>query len=128
MSTLMTLEIEGLPPSVNQMYRTGKYGKRYKRGEVREWQDYVAGEIRKTWGTREAYTWPVGVRIEFHVSSCRKWDIDNRLKALLDVLMQGGIIEDDAQVYGLNVRKVTGMRERTVVMVRAYGTAEEDSN
>ena len=49
MNKLLTLELEGLPPSVNAMYRTGKGAQRYKKAEVSEWQDEVARVMRQAW-------------------------------------------------------------------------------
>ena len=62
MSSLLRIEFEGLPPSVNQMYRTGKYGGRYKRSEVSDWQKETAGKIREAWN-KEAYAGNVEVHI-----------------------------------------------------------------
>ena len=84
MSSLLRVKLEGLPPSVNQMYRTGKYGTRYKKLEVEEWQGEVSNAIRQEWGKVRPYTEEVEVRIIFTVKGNRRWDIDNRLKALLD--------------------------------------------
>ncbi len=82
MSSLLRLELEGLPPSVNQMYRTGKSGTRYKRSEVSDWQEETALMLGKAWD-KDPYTGNVEVYIVFTMKNNRRWDIDNRLKALL---------------------------------------------
>ncbi len=94
MSRLLALEIGDLPPSVNMMYRNGKYS-RYKRSEVEEWQSYVSGQMREQWGKDHPYPGEVEVRVQFITGTKRKWDIDNRLKALLDCLQMAGVIKDD---------------------------------
>ena len=47
--------------------------------------------------------------MDFHIvylcKDNRKWDIDNRVKALQDCLEQAGIIENDRQVQSLHVRR-----------------------
>ncbi len=82
MSSLLRLELERLPPSVNQMYRTGRYGTRYKRSEVSDWQEETALMLGKAWD-KDPYTGNVEVYIVFTMKNNRRWDIDNRLKALL---------------------------------------------
>ena len=58
---LLAIEIDGLPPTVNMMYR-GLQGHRYKTKECLEWQSCVVSELAKS------------------------WDVDNRVKALQDCL------------------------------------------
>ncbi len=51
MGILFSLEFEGLPPTVNTMYRnTGS--RRYKRQEVQDWQEDIAGLMSEQWKKR----------------------------------------------------------------------------
>ena len=110
---LLSLELEGLPPTVNHLYRSTKGGRRYKTAEGREYQEQVSANIAKWWGTREIYTGAVELRILFETANNRRWDIDNRVKALQDCLTMGGVLKDDRQVDILHVeRRYTG-RSRT---------------
>ena len=120
MSSLLRVKLEGLPPSANQMYRTGKYGTRYKKPEVEEWQGEVANAIRQEWGKVRPYTEEVEVRIIFTVKGNRRWDIDNRLKALLDCLELAGVIEDDSQIWGIIACKIAGEESSTQLEMKEY--------
>ena len=120
MNTLLRLEIEGLPPSVNQMYRTGRRGNRYKRADVEEWQSETANAIRSAWNKPRPYEEEVEVRVIFTVKGNRRWDVDNRLKALLDCLEDGGAIKDDAQIWGIIASRVNGEESGTIIEMRKY--------
>ena len=89
MSTLLELELLGLPPTLNQMYRNrGHY--RYKTGAV-------------------------SLSVKLMTKDKRRWDIDNRVKALQDCLSIGGVIEDDSQIDELHVKRER--REKTATYI-----------
>ena len=127
MSELLRLKLEGLPPSANQMYRTGRSGSRYKRPEVSEWQEETAGTIRKAWSREKPYAEPVEVYVRFTVGNNRRWDVDNRLKALLDCLELGGAIHDDSQIWGILALRVQGERSATELQMREYTVMRKKS-
>ena len=119
MSSLLRIELEGLPPSVNQMYRTGKSGTRYKRSEVSDWQEETALKLRELWN-KEAYTGNVEVHIVLTVKNNRRWDIDNRLKSLIDCLELGGVIEDDSQIWGIVAYKERGEKDGVEIVMMEH--------
>lgn len=109
---LLDIELDGLPPTVNQMYRTAsKTHIRYKTKATREYQAYVVNKIREAY-TIEPYTGSVAVEIVFCTSDKRRWDIDNRLKALLDCLQIAKLIADDKQVDKISLER---QREQPII-------------
>lgn len=132
MSVLLTLEIPGLPPTVNQMYRNTSTH-RYKRPEVKDWQEDIASLMSKQWNrkavTPSAVKAPccrrVAVVVTFTVKSRRSWDMDNRLKALLDCLEIGGVIANDNQIDALNVTRHKGQEEKTSLILLEYERDKE---
>lgn len=122
---LLRICLLGLPPSANSMYRTGRYGTRYKRSEVRDWQEDTAGRIRSSWADAP-YVGKVEVHVVFTVKGKRRWDIDNRLKLLLDCLELGGVIEDDSQIWGIRAYKEAGQTDSVDMEICEYsGTAKK---
>lgn len=110
---LLELELEGLPPTVNHLYRTGRSGFRYKTERGRKYQEQISSLLAKKWQSRAPCPDDIEFCIEFTVKTRRKWDIDNRVKALQDCLSMAGIIEDDSQVQVLHVERRKGEVDMT---------------
>ena len=115
---LLELEIEGLPPTVNHLYRTGRTGFRYKTELGHKYQEQVSLLLAENWQGRPPYLGDVELRIEFKVKSRRKWDIDNRVKALQDCLNMAKILQDDSQVQILHVERSKGEADMTRLEIR----------
>lgn len=113
MKKLLDVELKGLPPTVNHLYRTGRNGTRYKTVMGKLYQDYVTLLLRQEWQEQEKYSEPVELRLTLTSGSKRKWDLDNRVKALQDCLSLAGIIEDDAQIEVLHVERAAGKSTKT---------------
>ena len=119
---LLSMEIKGLPPTVNMMYR-GIHGHRFKTSDTVEYQSYVADRLREIWANKSIFAGRVEFSITYHTNSRRRWDIDNRVKALQDCLSLAGVIKDDSQVDKLIVERVFNSaisQDYTVLTLREH--------
>lgn len=91
---LFSMELEGLPPTVNHLYRSTRSGARYKTAEGKQYQQQISASIKALWAGRPAYTGAVELRITFETDDRRRWDIDNRIKALQDCLSMAGVLTE----------------------------------
>ena len=126
MSYLLDITLEGLPPTVNHLYRSGG-GHRYKTPEGVAYQTATMATMKDKW-TQPAkhcsgpYLGDVALHIVMTARTRRKWDLDNRVKAVQDCLQMAGIIKDDSQITELVVRREMLPRlDRTRIMVMTRG-------
>ena len=115
--TLINLELEGLPPTVNNYYGRS-FRTVYKKARAREWKEKAVALLSAHWGGKPPYPDPVEFKIIYQSPNRRKWDIDNRVKALQDCLELAGIIENDKQVESLHVRReYVSCRKKTATRI-----------
>ena len=126
MRVLITLELDGLPPTANLLYRNFR-GHRYKTPQGRKYQEQIAWLLRDSWAGQPPCEMPIELRIILTANNRRRWDIDNRVKALQDCLSMAGVIKDDRQVEILHVERKYGMKNATYIEVRANDTTERIS-
>ena len=103
-------EIRGLPPSINSAYPNvpgkGALKGRYISKEGREWKLLAAKCLRDSaWKPRNCdipIPAPTGVKIFLHIPYAKdgtlkvpNWDVDNRVKIILDSLTENGVWRDD---------------------------------
>lgn len=88
------------PPSTNHLFRNGKRG-RHKTPHYLRWLTLAGIALAEQ--RPEPVKGPVEVDITVQASK-RKEDIDNRAKAVLDLLTKHGVIEDDHKVQELRIR------------------------
>lgn len=114
MPELLNITLAGLPPSVNTMYRT--YGRRrYKTRAAKDYQQTTAAIMRMAWGRKPPELGDVGLEVLLETTSRRRWDIDNRLKALIDCIEDAGIVLDDRQVCSIHISRQIADSDRTTV-------------
>ena len=78
--------------------------------------------MRNRWEGQPPYELPVELRITFMTTDRRRWDIDNRVKALQDCLSLAGVLKDDRQVEILHVERQYVKKQATYIEVRAIDT------
>ena len=89
-----------MPPSVNAMYRRNPKGYgMYKTPEAKMWTAECMRHIRR----KNPLKGKVDVSVNLYL--LRERDIDNSLKAILDLLQEANIVVNDSQVYSLLVTK-----------------------
>ncbi|MBQ9419809.1 MAG: RusA family crossover junction endodeoxyribonuclease [Synergistaceae bacterium] len=93
---LLRIELEGLPPSVNHMYMDARR-RRFRTLECRNYQDHVVEEIKSRWN-KPMFTGRVALKVKLTTNNRRRWDLDNRLKALQDCLEMAEVIKNDSQI------------------------------
>lgn len=127
MTYLLSITLDGLPPTINHLYRTGGRH-RYKTPEGAAYQEATAAEMRAqreempARHCRGPYLGPVALHIVMTARSRRRWDLDNRVKAVQDCLQMAGIIKDDSQITELIVRRDPLPKlDRTTIKVMTRG-------
>lgn len=94
------------PPSVNTYYRRGAHAT-YMSKNGRDYKKAVAEYISES-GTPKLGQARLSLEIVLWPKDKRKYDIDNRIKALLDSLQDAGVFDDDEQIDQINVYRGTG--------------------
>ena len=120
MKNLISIWLDGLPPSVNHLYKFANK-RAYINAEARTWQRYAANAIKLQRDKNKTPSGaPVSVFIRFISPNKRRWDIDNRLKSLLDCLAKAEIIFDDCQIHSLEMRRenIKGAQAMTYIEVK----------
>jgi len=91
------------PPTVNRIWR--RSGNRMHRSVTYEaWRQEAAEALRRV-SPPKSIPGSVSVELRLYGPSRRSYDIDNRAKAVLDLLEAEGVVEDDSQVDRLLLRR-----------------------
>lgn len=119
----LTIIIPGLPPPLNHAYSHTAGGGKRRNEDVIAWQDAATLVVRNTaqvQGWRVPPKTLLAIEIRFTAPDILRWDLDGRLKMLLDAIAVG-IGVDDAYFTALYVRKERGPVAETQVLVSPAG-------
>lgn len=92
------------PPSLNTYYRRAGHTIHLSQ-KGRAFKMAVIQQLKAVRLHREAIADRLKVRIELYPPNRRKFDIDNRIKPVLDALQNGGLIVDDEQVDDVGAKR-----------------------
>lgn len=96
------------PPSANALYRAIGRGRVIKTKKYREWMTEAQAALAIDHPHVEP---PYSLVIELTPPNRRRFDIDNRLKGILDALELAQWISDDCYVDQIQVVRLTPIRE-----------------
>lgn len=99
------------PPSANRYWRHAR-GRTYLAKEAVEYRQAVLAACAMQ-GVVHRLQVDLVIIIELSAPDKRRWDLDNRIKQLLDALAYAGVYQDDGQIVRLTAIKlspVTGGR------------------
>lgn len=103
-----------LPPTTNGLYANASGKGRIKTAEYRAW--IIAAGVSAKAQSRERVTGPYEVTVS--LPSATRGDIDNRLKACLDLLVSLQITPDDRRAQKVTAQRVPGIALGAVVEIR----------
>ena len=110
----MNIVIPFLAPSVNRCYRTFN-GKIYKSKEYNDYLKHMAEFLDKRTDILKI-TGKVKIDVTFYKANNRQFDLDNRLKSLIDSI-QDKLIDNDNCVYEICCRKYNGCKENKMLLI-----------
>ena len=90
------------PPTVNTYYRTVMFGKVPRQLLSKKARNFKEGVAAQLAGC-DSINGRLKVSIRLHAPTKRKYDIDNRVKAILDALQGAKLFEDDEQIDSIYV-------------------------
>lgn len=94
------------PPSTNTLFRNVPGRGRVKTKAYKTWQNAAGWEVRRSLISSSA-VFPLpgrhSLKLELVKPDRRKRDISNAIKAVEDILVEYGVIEDDSLVHEIHV-------------------------
>ena len=103
------------PPSVNDMYANGGKRGRHKTQKYKAWEQLASFQIRD--GHRQGFG-PYSLFIALRRDLKGRSDIDNRIKAVNDLLQAHGIVKNDSACELLTITWDAGIEPECVVLIQ----------
>ena len=112
----LTLNVP-LPPPLSACYTNVRGRGRVKTNRYKKWQAESASVVLHAQHQRiRVFNGPVHVDIEITQPDKRRRDLDNMLKALLDLLVELFVLKDDSQIEKLCIAWRTEGHGATIVV------------
>ena len=116
MTGTISAEIPGLPTTLWKAYTPRRGGGKFLSTEARAWCELATIYLLRH-RPHEPIRGKVQLEIVLTTPTKRRWDVENRVKVLSDLLTRMGFWGDDSQVWELIVRRETGTPERTEITI-----------
>lgn len=113
-------EIPDLPPSLWTAYKTRRGGGKCLSQKARDWKDFATIHLLRA-RPRKPLTGHVSLDIVLVAKDNRRWDVENRVKVLSDLLTEMQFWGDDSQVWDLRVRREPGKVSVTKIEITPIG-------
>lgn len=96
-----------MPPSLNNAFLNVPGKGRVRSGAYKAWADEAGWMVKAR--RNGAISEPVSVAIDIRPANKRAFDLDNRVKPCLDILVSCGVLSDDSNkfVKAVSVREVS---------------------
>jgi len=112
----MKFELPLKPLSVNQAWQ----GRRFRSQAYKQYERDVLALL-----PRGIFAKPldgiIEVRYKFHLKNHVRYDVDNPAKCLTDILVTGGFIKNDRQIYRMILEKCKGAEDKIEVWIGPIG-------
>ena len=121
--TMIRLELDRTPISVNSAYYFKRYGRRIikiKNAKAKQFFMHVKEKAKEL--KVKPFDCPVEVDLTFYFKDRRRHDVDNYQKIMNDALTKV-LWNDDTQIFKLTSRKYDGCGfVKTIIEVKPYGS------
>ena len=105
----VTLTLPTLPPSANNLFATGKDGRRHISKAYKLWRNSAGWHLKVQVGSVRRFNGNVSVTYEVGRPNDRRCrDLANYEKALSDLLVKHGVLKDDSNIVDLRMRWIAG--------------------
>ena len=100
------------PPALNALYGHNKFGSTYLKSEGKIWREELIYMIKSS-GEEKLEG---NVELSVILRTCRHQDIDSILKILFDSIQASEIIDDDYQIFKLDMVKEKVKKEEECII------------
>jgi len=115
MKYTLTLPIS---PSINNYFGTHckfTYPSIYIKTKGKEYRKTINTYITKN-NLKLRANIPLSLKITIHPARNNKWDLDNRLKSLLDALTHAEVWEDDSLIHKMTIEKAPKVKDGQIII------------
>lgn len=102
------MKLKGRPISKKRSYKRSSSGRLYLDKRYKQWQEDALWQLK---AYKEHYSKPIQVNYVFRGKGMYRFDLDNAVVGINDILQDAGIIENDNLIVSINAQKYQGYAE-----------------